>query len=141
LGINLSPNFPLTDFPVSEVCDAVPETHMFCRSDPDSGTFGQENLCTGDFSEIRSLPKRRYNQNKLLKPIVPENAEQRIVENRIVVNWHLNNVPERANKRSKLIRVIFTHEFLEDYSELSPLQKDKTDAKIKNHIESLDYLS
>jgi hypothetical protein len=73
--------------------------------------------------------------DKLLKPIFPENAEQRIVENRIVVNWHLNNVPERPNKRSKLIRVTFTHEFLEDYSELSLLQKDKTDAKIKSDIE------
>jgi len=42
--------------------------------------------------------------DKLLKPIFPENAEQRIVENRIVVDWHLNNVPERPSKRSKLIR-------------------------------------
>jgi hypothetical protein len=57
-----------TDFPVSEVCDAVPQTHMFRRSDPDSGTFGQKNLCTGDFfgiAEIGSLPKRHYNQFSL----------------------------------------------------------------------------
>jgi len=73
--------------------------------------------------------------DKLLKPIFPKNAEQRILEDRIVIDWPLNNVPERPNKRSKLIKLTFTCEFLEDYSGLSSLQKDKTDAKIKNDIE------
>jgi len=73
--------------------------------------------------------------DNLLRAIFPENANQRIVENRILVNWRLNNDPQRPNKRSKLIKIDFSYEFLEDYSELSSFEKDKIDAKIKNYIE------
>ena len=65
---------------------------------------------------------------KLIKPLLPSNAELKIIEsnkNDISISWKLNNSPQRPNKRSNPIQLHLTDEFIEDYCDGNEEEKER----------------
>jgi hypothetical protein len=75
---------------------------------------------------------------RLIKTIFPENAwiDARFHKDDylIQIDWKLGNDPKQPKKRSKKIEIIIKENFIEDYLNESKIDRELTDAMLKNHI-------
>lgn len=86
--------------------------------------------------------------NNLIKQgkIYPPHTEYRAInengEKKILIEWKLNNDPERPNKPSKIIKIVFPQEFIDDYSNFQQNKAQRIDneiiALLKQHYTKFD---
>ena len=75
---------------------------------------------------------------RLIRPIFPENAW--IVSNLsegnhlIQIDWNIEHVPHRANKRSRKIQITIPEKAIDHYLDKSKADRELSDTNLKNNI-------
>jgi hypothetical protein len=93
------------------------------------------------------MEKKMFNLDKFIntvKTIYPRHAEITKKEpSKIRICWNLNpNDSERPNKKSKIILIEFSREFIDDYNAMNQNDKSRKDVAVTqvvtNHYSSFD---
>ncbi len=71
----------------------------------------------------------------IIRPLFPENAEFKLnSDNQVTIFWKLGNDEDRPNKRSKIIRLNISREFMEDYDAANENIKQEMETKFSGGV-------